>query len=83
MGVLRSDYPIANITIQRWQKDWLARQNGINFSGLVQEFLTELIKVRDPAYYSMYVAESESATIQRKDMMRQIVRNQSNHTNTH
>lgn len=79
MGVLRSDYPIANITIQRWQKDWLAHQNGINFSGLVQEFLTELIKVRDPAYYSLHVVESESVAIQRKDMMRQIVRS----TNTH
>lgn len=78
MGVLRSDYPMASITIQRWQKDWLAQQSAINFSGLVQEFLTELIKVRDPAFYSLHVAESEIAVIQRKDMMKQIVRNSVN-----
>ena len=77
MGVLRSDYPIATITIQRWQKDWLVSQASINFSGLVQEMLTELIKVRDPAFYSMHIQESESNVIQRKDMMRAIVRNSS------
>lgn len=77
MGVLRSEYPLATITLQRWQKDWLAQQHGINFSGLVQEFLTEMIKVRDPAYYSMHIEDTEQNLIQRKDMMRQIVRNSS------
>ena len=75
MGVLKSEYAFTGITIQRWQKEWIARQSGINFSGLVQEMLSELIKVRDPAYYSIHMAESEAAVIQRKDMMRQIARN--------
>ena len=74
MGVLRSDYPLVTITVQRWQKNWIAQQHGINFSGLVQEMLCELIRQRDPVYYEMN-NDIDSRNIQRKDMIKNIVRN--------
>ena len=72
MGVLKSEYPITTITLQRWQKDWISKQSGINFSGLVQEVLTELIKQRDPAYYELYQKPDESL-VRRKDMVKGII----------
>ena len=51
MGVIRSDYPLLTITVQRWQKQWISEHRSINFSGLVQEMVTELIKQHDPKYY--------------------------------
>ena len=68
MGVLKSDYPLTTISLQRWQKDWIAKQKGINFSGLVQEVLTELIKQRDPAYFDIHCREQETL-VRRKDMV--------------
>ncbi len=34
-----SEYVIKCVTIRREQKDWLAKQNNINFSGFIQEQL--------------------------------------------
>lgn len=69
----RSDYPVVTITIQRWQKNWLAKQQGINFSGLVQEMLTEMIRQRDPIYFEMNNQVCDN-NVQRKDMIRNIVK---------
>lgn len=73
MGVLRSDYPLVTITIQRWQKDWITAQHALNFSGLVQEMVSELIKHRDPSYYAMNVEETENNLIHRKELIKTIV----------
>lgn len=72
MGVLKSDYPITTITLQRWQKDWIARQQGINFSGLIQEVLTELIKQRDPSYFELHQKPDETL-VRRKDMIKSMI----------
>lgn len=72
MGVLKSDYPITTITLQRWQKDWVAKQTGINFSGLIQEVLTELIKQRDPSYYELHQRPDETL-VRRKDMVKSMI----------
>jgi shikimate kinase len=74
MGVLRSDYPVVTITLQRWQKNWLNKQNAINFSGLVQEMMTELIRQRDPVYFEMNNQICDN-NIQRKDLIKTIVKN--------
>jgi hypothetical protein len=73
MGVLRSDYPVVTITIQRWQKNWITKQHAINFSGLVQEMLAELIRQRDPTYFEMNNQICDN-NIQRKDLIKSIAR---------
>lgn len=42
------------INLRRWQRDWINNHRSINFSGLVQELLVQIIKEKDPAYYEMY-----------------------------
>jgi|APSaa5957512535_1039671.scaffolds.fasta_scaffold36468_5 hypothetical protein len=43
----RTDYPLITITIRRDQKEWLARQNTVNFSGYVQDQLDMLMRYKD------------------------------------
>lgn len=78
MGVLKSDYPIVSITIQRWQKDWIQSQHALNFSGLVQEMLNELIRMRDPQYFEMHTDKLDQHVIQRKELIKTIVSHHSN-----
>ena len=73
MGTFRTDYPLMTITVQRWQKNWLLSQNTINFSGLVQEMLTELIKQRDPDFYLENKPHIENG-IQRQDVIKTIIK---------
>ena len=74
MGTFRTDYPLMTITIQRWQKNWINTQQTINFSGLVQEMLTELIKARDPDYYLENKPHLENGIIQRHDVIKTIIK---------
>ena len=43
----RTDYPLITITIRRDQKEWLAKQNTVNFSGYVQDQLDMLIRYKE------------------------------------
>lgn len=72
MGILKADYTIVTITMQRWQKDWLKQQQSINFSGLVQEMVAELIKQRDPSYFEVHGMESNTL-IRRQEMIKTII----------
>ena len=73
MGSFRSEYPLTAITLQRWQKNWLKQQHAMNFSGLVQEMLTEIIRQRDPVYFEMHGTIVDN-NIQKKDMVKEIIR---------
>ena len=74
MGGFRSDYPLVTITLERWQKNWIKQQHAMNFSGLVQEMISEIIRQRDPAYYEMN-ATITTYNIQRKDTIKELVKN--------
>jgi hypothetical protein len=39
------------VSLARWQRNWVNDHRSINFSGLVQEMLCEIIKTSDPEYY--------------------------------
>lgn len=38
-------------SLPRWQRDWINNHRGINYSGLVQEMLKQVIEKNDPEYY--------------------------------
>lgn len=40
----------SNISLYRWQRDWIRNHHAINLSGLVQEMIIKLIEERDPEY---------------------------------
>lgn len=73
LGVLQSEYPLVTITLQRWQKNWIKQQHAINFSGLVQEIVSEIIRQRDPIYYEMN-ATIETRNVQQKDTIKTIIK---------
>lgn len=39
------------VSLPRWQKDWINDQNTINFSGMIQEMLNDIIERNDPEYF--------------------------------
>lgn len=39
------------ISLPRWQKDWINKQNTVNFSGMIQEMLNDIIERNDPIYF--------------------------------
>ena len=38
----------------RWQREWINNHRSLNYSGLVQEMLNEVIKQHDPAYFEKH-----------------------------
>ena len=79
LGVLKSDYPVAQITLPRWQKEWIQSQHSLNFSGLVQEILCEVIRATDPKYFDVHANKIEKYMTQRKEMIKTIVAKTSNY----
>lgn len=48
----KPDETVYKITsLPRWQRDWINNHRSINYSGLVQEMLKQIIKKNDPAYF--------------------------------
>lgn len=39
------------ISMKRWQRNWIRNHRSINFSGLIQMYLSAVIKQQDPDYY--------------------------------
>ena len=37
-----------------WQRDWINNHKAINFSGLVQEMILQIIQQNDPIYFEQY-----------------------------
>lgn len=42
------------ISMKGWQRTWINRHREINFSGLIQMYISEIIKEEDPEYYEKY-----------------------------
>ena len=77
MGILQSpDDTVAKlVTLPRWQRDWINSRRSINFSGLTQEIIVELIKTFDSDYYFANEHLVESKIINRKDVIKTIIKN--------
>ena len=43
------------VTMPRCQRDWInQRKNTINFAGLVQEIIAQIIEIEDPEYFQKH-----------------------------
>ncbi|MDC8437618.1 MAG: hypothetical protein LV468_01300 [Candidatus Nitrosotenuis sp.] len=75
MGIIRGPGQIVytTITLQRWEKDWVKLHDSINFSGLVQEMIIELIRKHDPVYYEQNVQFLQES--KRRDFSQSLIRN--------
>lgn len=62
------------VTLKHWQRIWVDKHSTINFSGLVQELLVEIIKVHDPKYYNHYKQYLDIPTIRKKEVIDRIVK---------
>lgn len=49
MGSCDTVYKITSMP--RWQRDWINSHRSINYSGLVQEMLAQVIAKNDPEYF--------------------------------
>lgn len=55
MDIFKSDDIVYKITgMPLWQRDWINNHKAINFSGLVQEMLVQIIQQNDPIYFEQY-----------------------------
>lgn len=61
------------VTIPHWQRKWIDNHNAINFSGLIQELLIEVIKTHDPAYFKQYNKYVDIQPIRKKEIIDRIV----------
>lgn len=49
-----NDLVYGSYCCRRWQKEWMERQTTIKTSGLLQEAINNIIKEKDPDYYSKH-----------------------------
>lgn len=55
----KPDETVYKITsMRRWQREWINSHRAINYSGLVQEVLDQIIADNDPQYYMRYKPNS-------------------------
>jgi hypothetical protein len=60
------------ISMKRVHRTWVNNHRTINFSGLVQAYITEMIKEKDPEYYEKYKEILESP-MRKNDVTQQIM----------
>lgn len=61
------------VTIPHWQRKWIDEHNAINFSGLIQELLNEVIKTHDPYYFKQYSKYVDIQPVRKKEIIDEIV----------
>lgn len=59
------------VSLPRWQRQWMREHKSINCSGLLQETIIQLIKDRDPDYYSKYKQYAEKAIYRKENTITQ------------
>lgn len=62
------------VTLKHWQRVWIDRHPAINFSGLVQEMLIEIIKVHDPEYYKKNRQYLDISPVRKKEIIDRITK---------
>ncbi len=61
------------VTLARWQRNWINSHRSINFSGLVEMHLSNLIKDYDPDYFKKNEHFLKDRMIRRKDNLMKFV----------
>lgn len=51
---LDSDTVYKLVGMPLWQRTWINNHKSINFSGLVQEMIVQIIEKNDPIYFEQY-----------------------------
>ena len=71
MGLLTSpcDNVVKITSMPRWQRDWINNNRSINYSGLVQEMLNEIIKQNDPEYFEENKKFLKQRQVRRKEVI--------------
>lgn len=76
MGFLPPNDTVYKITsMPRWQRNWINNHRAINYSGLVQEMLCQVIKEKDPEYYEKYKELLESRPSRRMEVTKEVMKN--------
>ena len=68
-----SDVVITTISMPRWQKQWIKSHYTVNFSGLVQDVLVNMIKEKDPCYFEDHKHLLDEKPTRRKDVIETMV----------
>ncbi len=61
------------VTLPRWERDWIGAHKSINFSGLCQEIVCQIIKDNDPEYYEQNKKYLNQKVVRQKDTILRIV----------
>ena len=62
------------VTMPRWQRNWIDDHRSINFSGLVQELMIEIIRNHDPEYFDQNKQHLEIHLSKKKEIIDHIVK---------
>ncbi len=75
MGILTSPKDTVGklVSMPRWERDWIGSHKSINFSGLCQEIICQIIKDNDPEYYELNKKYLEQKIIRQHDTIHRIV----------
>lgn len=76
MGILQepSDVVCKLVSMPRWQREWVNAHRTINFSGLVQTILIELIREHDPEYYAEFKKMFDEKMVMRRDVIQNMIK---------
>lgn len=76
MGILQepTDTVAKLVSLPRWQREWINSRKSINFSGLAQEVIIELMRAHDPEYFQRHLPLIDAKSIMRKDAIENIVK---------
>lgn len=66
------------ISMKGWQRNWINKHREINFSGLIQMYITEIIKEEDPEYYAKF-KHIEMSISPKKERAEKIIIDLKNH----
>ena len=64
----RPDDKVAKlIKMPRCERDWINKHQNINFAGLIQEIVAQMIETNDPEYFEKYREVLENLPIRKLD----------------
>lgn len=57
-------------TLARWQRDWINNHRTINFSGLCQDMINDVIEKNDPEYFAEFEEARKYRKMRREEQTR-------------
>ena len=58
-------------TLARWQRDWINDHRSINFSGLCQDMINNVIEKNDPEYFAKFEKARKFRKMRREEQTRE------------